>query len=235
MEIPVRRGDDVAVAVAKHLELDVPRLDQGTLQGNEPSPKALVAPHGRYRTRFQVLLGGTMRMPRPPPPAAGFENNWITMRAASAVASSASASGPLLPGSTGTRPAPRLRAAALVAHQADGSRARADPAQAALPEHLGEVRVFRQEAVARMHRIGAGDLGGRNDRGNVQVARGGLRRADAHLLVGIGDVQAVAVRGRIHGHRGNAELAAGADHAQRDFSAIRDQDFLEHAGPVRLS
>jgi len=39
---------------------------------------------------------------------------------------------------------------------------------------------------------------------------------------------------RVDGHRLHAKFFTGADHPQRDFSTIGDQDFLEHAlTPVR--
>jgi acetyl-CoA carboxylase biotin carboxylase subunit len=78
--------------------------------------------------------------------------------------------------------------------------------------HLGEVGALGEESVARMHGVGAGDLGGGDDGGDVQVALLGRRWADADILVGEGDVQAVLVGGAVHGHRGDAELAAGLDH-----------------------
>jgi hypothetical protein len=49
---------------------------------------------------------------------------------------------------------------------------------------IGELGVLRQEAVARMHRVRAGDLAGGNDLVNVEIAVARGRRADAHALVG---------------------------------------------------
>ena len=42
-------------------------------------------------------------------------------------------------------------------------------------------------------------------------------------------VQGVAVDLRVHGDRGDAELLAGADHANGDLAAVGDEDLLEHA------
>jgi hypothetical protein len=43
----------------------------------------------------------------------------------------------------------------------------------------------------------------------------------------------VGIRGRMHGHRRDAELLARAQHAQRDLAAIGYKDFVEHArGPA---
>ena len=44
----------------------------------------------------------------------------------------------------------------LVAHRLDGADRRADEGDACLFQRFGEGGVFRQEAIARMHRIGAG-------------------------------------------------------------------------------
>jgi len=41
-------------------------------------------------------------------------------------------------------------------------------------------------------------------------------------------VQGIDVRFRVNGERPNAELFAGTDHTQGDFTAVRYQDFLEH-------
>jgi hypothetical protein len=79
-----------------------------------------------------------------------------------------------------------------------------------------------------MDRVGAGDLGGADDRRHAQVAVGAARRADADVLVGEAHVQRVFVRLRVHSHRLDAELTAGVDDAQGDFAAIGDEDFLEH-------
>jgi hypothetical protein len=41
-------------------------------------------------------------------------------------------------------------------------------------------------------------------------------------------VQRAAVHFGEHGHRADAQLAAGADDADGDFAAVGDQDFFEH-------
>jgi hypothetical protein len=43
----------------------------------------------------------------------------------------------------------------------------------------------------------------------------------------------VGIRGRMHGHRRDAEFLAGAQDAKRDLAAIGDEDFIEHS--TRLS
>ena len=105
---------------------------------------------------------------------------------------------------------------------------RADEMQIVLGEDLGEAGVLGQEAVAGMHGIGAGDLAGREQRGDVEIAVLRRRRADADALVGKPHMHRVGVGGGMHGDRGDAELLARAQHAQRDFAAIGYEDFVEH-------
>jgi hypothetical protein len=118
----------------------------------------------------------------------------------------------------------------LVAHHADVLGRRPDEGEAVLDHHLGEVGVLGQEADAGMDRIGAGDRRGRQDRRHVEIAAARRRRADAHALVGQPHVHGVGVRGRVHGDRLDAELAARTVDAQRDLAAVGYEDFFEHEG-----
>jgi hypothetical protein len=88
-------------------------------------------------------------------------------------------------------------------------------------------------AAIRMHRVGAGDLAGREQRRDVEIAVAGGRRADADALVGEADMHRVRIRGRVHRDCCNAEFLARAQHTQRDLSAVGDQDFIEHAAAAR--
>src|SRR5262249_25492585 len=93
----------------------------------------------------------------------------------------------------------------------------------------GEVRALGEKPVAGMDGVGAGDLGGADHGRDVQVAVGAPRRADAHVLVRELDVERVLVGLRVDGHRADAHLPARVDDAKRHFTAIRDQDLLEHS------
>ena len=116
----------------------------------------------------------------------------------------------------------------LVAHQADVLGLGADEMQIVLGEDFGEAGVLRQEAVAGMHGVGAGDLAGREQRGNVEIAVLGRRRPDADALVGKAHMHGVGVGGGMHGDGRDAELLAGAQHAQGDLAAIGYEDLVEH-------
>src|SRR3954464_7979790 len=63
---------------------------------------------------------------------------------------------------------------------------------------------------------------------NVEIRFGGSRRADGISLVRFANMQRSAIDVGIHGYSANAHLVTGADHAYRNLSTIRDEDFLEH-------
>ena len=97
-------------------------------------------------------------------------------------------------------------------------------------EDLGEAGVFRQEAIAGVHRIRAGDLAGRQQRRDVEIAVLRRRRADADALVGQPHMHGVGVGGGMHRDGGDAEFLARAQDAQCDLAAIGYQDLVEHRG-----
>ena len=195
-------------------------------------------PNAASASRWAVLIAWpsscgvrTTRMPRPPPPAVAF-----TMTGKPHVIGKLQRVFFVLDRTVGARQqrqagllhrAPRAR---LVAHQANHLRIGPDEPDVAGLADFGEVRRFRQEAVAGMDRVGAGDFRGADDRRDVQIALGAARRADAHVLVGEPHVQRVLVGLRIHRHGLDAELAARDDDAHRDLAAVRDQDFFKHCG-----
>ncbi len=124
----------------------------------------------------------------------------------------------------------------LVAHQPDVVGRRTDEGEAVFGDHLGEIGVFRQEAVTGMDGVGPGNGGGRQHGLDRQVAVLGRRRADAHAFVGEAYVHGVGVGGGMDGDRGNAHFAAGAQDAQRDFPPVGDQDlFKQGLPPIRES
>ena len=103
-------------------------------------------------------------------------------------------------------------------------------------QDVGEFGVFRQEAIARMDGVGAGDLASGDDLVDVEIGFARRRRTDADALVGKPHMHGVGVSGRMDRHRLDAELLGGAQHAQGDLAAVGDQDFLEHAArsvPIR--
>ncbi len=116
----------------------------------------------------------------------------------------------------------------LVAHDADVLGLRADEGDVVILEDFREARILRQEAVARMQRVRAGDLAGRQQRGNVEIGIARRRRADADGFVGEPHVHRIGVGGRIDRDRRDPQLLRRAKNAKRDFAAVGDQDLVEH-------
>ena len=166
-----------------------------------------------------------MRMPRPPPPQLALSiTGKPTARAmASTCASSAGSGG--VAGITGT-PAARRQIARLdlVAQPAHGVGRRADENDVRGGAGLGKFGTLGQEAVARMHRVGARFDGDAHDVGDIEI---GLDRAlavaDQVALVGLGPMQREAIFVRMDGDGANAEFRGGTHHANGDFTAIRDE------------
>ena len=69
-----------------------------------------------------------------------------------------------------------------------------------------------------------GDERGGDDVGDVEVAAGRRRGADAEALVGQLHGQRVGVGLGMDHDRADAELTAGADDAQGDLAAVGDQN-----------
>ncbi len=116
----------------------------------------------------------------------------------------------------------------LVAHHANGLGLGADEHEAALLDALREVRVLREEAVARVDAHRVRDFRGADDRRHVEVAQRRRRRPDADGLVREQHVLQAVIGGRVHGSRADAEFAARAQDSQRDLATIGDDDLLEH-------
>ena len=123
----------------------------------------------------------------------------------------------------------------LVAHQPDMLGGRADKGDVVLLEDLGEAGVLGQESVTGMHRVGAGDLAGRDDGRDVEIAVFRGWAADADALVGEADMHGVGVRRGMHGDGGDAELLAGAFDAKGDLSPVGDQNLVEHRIPASVA
>ena len=68
-----------------------------------------------------------------------------------------------------------------------------------------------------------------DDRGNVEVALAELRRANTDGFVSKLDVQRVPVGLAVNRDGANPELFAGANYAQGNLAAVRNQNFIEHA------
>src|SRR5262245_6913016 len=105
---------------------------------------------------------------------------------------------------------------------------RTDELDLASAANFGEVRVFGEKPVAWMDGLDVGDFGSADDAWDVKVALGRRRRSDADGFVGQIEVGRAAVRLAEHRDHFNAQVAAGADHPQRDLATVAYEDALEH-------
>jgi hypothetical protein len=118
----------------------------------------------------------------------------------------------------------------LVAQRLDGRRRRPDPHQAGVDDRLGEPGVFRETAVARMHRIRAGAGSDREQLGDVEIRVGRGIALQRVRLVGHARVKRIEVDIGIRGHGAHAVVDTGADDANGDLAAVGDQTL--HGGRV---
>mmetsp|Transcript_26613 Transcript_26613/g.77749 ORF Transcript_26613/g.77749 Transcript_26613/m.77749 type:complete len:459 (+) Transcript_26613:417-1793(+) len=115
----------------------------------------------------------------------------------------------------------------LVAHRVDRKGGRADEGHARRLHRLGEGCVLREEAVAGVHRLGAGRRDGVEDAVDPQVRVGRRRAAHTHRLTRQRDVRRPRVRLRVHRDRLDAHAVRGAHHAAGDLAAIGHEQLLE--------
>ena len=110
----------------------------------------------------------------------------------------------------------------------DGVPGGTDEGDAVFRAGVGKFRVFRQEPVAGVQTVAAGGHGGGVQCRGIQVTVRCFGRADAHGLGGQLDMEGLRVRLRISSHRFNAQLPAGPQNPQGDFSPVGNQNPLQH-------
>ena len=86
-----------------------------------------------------------------------------------------------------------------------------------------------------MHGLGAGSVRRGNELLLVEIALGGGGGAESHRVVGLQDVERLAISVREDGDAADAELAAGPDHPNSNLSAIGDEDFRKRRRHERQS
>ena len=223
--------NDVAVAVAHHLDFDVARLLYKLLDEDAVVAKAvarLVLAGGKALERFLVVEGHAQALATTA--GRGLDHHGI-----------ANALGDLhrLFG-TGNRVVVagngvdlglvgQLLGRNLVAHGRNGVRLGADEGNALVLAALGKGLVLAQEAIAGVHSLGTGLLAGLNDLVGQQIALAAGRGANAHGLVSQLDVAGFLVGVGIDSDGGNAHLAGGSNHPTRNFATVRNQDFCKHS------
>ena len=227
--------DAVAVRVAQHLELDVPRLDQVLLEVDRAVAEGgLGLGLGDHEAVPEALL--VERDAHAAPAAArGRLDDHRVADVAGQRQRLLDVDQHVLRAGNGGQPGGdhELARLGLVAHRADHVGGRADEGEARGDDGLGELRVLGEEAVAGMDGVGVRHLGRGEDARDGAIALRRRRRADAHRLVGEADVQRLAVGLGEDGDGLDLELPAGAQDAQRDLAPIGDEDFLEHCAEIR--
>ena len=163
--------DGVAVAIAEHLDLDVARLDDRALEDHgRIAERAL-----RFGSRAAQRVGqrgGVLHQPHAAAAAAGHrldhhrEADLAGLRDHRGIALIRA----LVAGHARHAGLQHdLLGAGLVAHRGDRLRRRADEHQPGIAAGRGEILVLGEEAVAGMHRVGAGDLRGFDQRRDVEI------------------------------------------------------------------
>src|SRR4029077_7331090 len=116
----------------------------------------------------------------------------------------------------------------FVPHRLPRTRGRADELDVAAFADFHKMRVLSEEPIAGMNRVNIADLGRAHDPIDFQITLKAGRRTDTDRFIGELDVQRIDVCFRIDREGANAEFLAGANHPQRDLSAISNENFLEH-------
>ena len=222
---------DVAVGVGEDLELDVPRFFKIFLDvdGIVAERRAGLGAGERHRVEQRRLRMDDAH-PAPAATAGRLHDHRIADVAGNAqrllriVADRSVRSGD----AWDARRAHRRDCGELVPHQPDRLRPRADEDEPALLDALGEVRVLREESVARVDGDGVGHLRRAHHRGNVEVALARSGGADADRFVGEPDVLQIPVGHGVHGHGADPELTAGPQDPQRDLTPVGDEDLGQH-------
>ena len=106
----------------------------------------------------------------------------------------------------------------LRTHRLDGSGRRTDPGQACVSDCSGEIGVFREESVARVHSIGAGCACRPDEFLAVEIA------VDADAGVGFGDMGGVGVVVGVDRDGADAEASAGCEDPAGNLPAVGNQD-----------
>src|SRR6266446_5812378 len=113
-------------------------------------------------------------------------------------------------------------------------RRRADEFDFAALADFSEMRVLGEETVAGMNSVDISHLGRAHDAIDFQITFIARCGADADRFVRQLDMERIDVRFGINRQRANAEFFASANDAQRDLTAISNQDFFEHVPLPRV-
>ena len=222
--------NEVAVLVAQHLDLNMPRIEHQLLDVDLARFEGALGFAGRVaQGGGQILVPVDAAHALTAAAGRGFEQNGIANLGGGMLGLFGTGDGVL--GARRERNAGLFGQAAgsgFGAQGADGFRGGANEFDARVAAGLGEVGVFREEAIAGMNRFGAVRAGGGQDLVDAQVAFAGRRGAQIGGFIRVADVERGAVGVRIDGDAADVHLAQAAHDADSDLAAIGHQYFSEH-------
>ncbi len=221
--------DDVAVGVGEDLDLDVACVDHGFLEDQLARAEGALGLGPRRADRFQKI-GLALDQAHAAATAAGGR---LDHHRQADLARLLLEVGIALVGALVSRHARHAGidhaplGGRLVAHGGDGGRRRADEDEARLLAGGREGLVLGQEAVARVHGVGARLVRGLQDAVDAEVALAHRRGADAHRLVGEADVRGVPVGVGVDGNGAIAHRLGRAHDPPGDLAAVGDEDLAK--------
>ncbi len=118
----------------------------------------------------------------------------------------------------------------LRAHGADRARRRADENDAGFGAGFSEIRVFREKPIAGMDCRGPTRFCRVDQRWDRKITLPRRRRPDRDRLISLGGMARAAIGLGIDGNRLDTHPPRRAHDAAGDFTAIGDEDFVEHRG-----
>ena len=123
----------------------------------------------------------------------------------------------------------------FVSHGNDSFRSRSNEFNIGSLEQLLELRVLRQEAIARMHGLSTRSLYHIKDRVHQKITLIGGRRSNSEGLVGFFDEHRVTIGIRVDSHSLDVHLFTCLDDTSCDLTAIGNQDAIISLGVASLS
>ena len=218
--------DQMAVAVAEDLDLDVARPAEELLDVHPPVAEGrLRLARGGGERRAELLLAGDGAHALPAAPARGLDQHRVPERRDLAARGCDVGGHELRAGDERHARArhgrPRRE---LVAHGGDRLRRRSDPDETRGLDRLGEGGALGEEAVAGMDGVRAGRTGRAEQRLDVEIRLAGGWRSDGDRLVGGEHVGRATVGLGVDGNCAQARLAAGTCDPDGDLSAVGDED-----------
>ena len=234
--ITLEQVDDIAVAVAEHLHLDVARREDVLLDQDAIVAEARrgLAPAGGERVR-EVCRGIDAAHAL----AAAARHRLDQHRIADRVRFLLQAIGRLVVAEI----AGRGRHARLLhqplggilqAHGIDAGGAGTDPDQPGIDHALRERGILAEEAIAGVDCLRPGLACGGDDAITDEIGFARGRGTDVHRLVRLADVQPTRIGIGKDRDRAHAERARGADDAAGDLAPIGDKERADHAATPRM-